>query len=353
MQKSKRSPVPPAGNDRWWWSLFSVLLIILGYLTWAHFQQTAVWCPAGGGPVNCARVLTGPGSVVAGLPLPVWGGIWVLAGLGVYRRHPRVRAYAAVWAALGGAGILWALIHEWQDHALCIWCTVAQALILTLILVSTARLGFGEKKPFYFYRMRRFGWWSGGVWLAAVIALLIAGIPSSPAPTPVAGGDQGVVLRTLDNQPGKLPSGPLVVEVMAPWCEYCATTAKWLNHSEAAYARQKGMGFVLIDFSDMGGVGIAAQAPTLQSISQTAHDGSGVKLTSDAQIAANLKQFQNTYALSGIPIFFVPLGNALPSSWNATSYPTYIRLDGSHQPVTAHAGFLTEAQFQAWVNQSG
>ena len=43
-------------------------------------------------------------------------------------------------------------------------------------------------------------------------------------------------LLNLSDHATALPSGPVIVEAMAPWCEYCATTAKWLDVSDARWA---------------------------------------------------------------------------------------------------------------------
>ena len=154
-------------------------------------------------------------------------------------------------------------------------------------------------------------------------------------------------LMALSGQSTSLPPGPVIVEAMAPWCMYCATTARWVDAADARWAHQHRVPFVLVDVSPLGGVGVAAKAPTLGSILKTAHDGSKTHLSTNAAIAANLRRFQQTYHLT-MPIDFFLHGQA-PSSWDVTSFPTFIYLNSRHQVAGTLTGFNTTSQFERWA----
>lgn len=156
-------------------------------------------------------------------------------------------------------------------------------------------------------------------------------------------------LLNLSDHATALPSGPVIVEAMAPWCEYCATTAKWLDVSDARWAHAHHLPFVLVDVSALGGVGKAAQAPTLASIATTAYDGSRTPLSTNAAIASNMRRFQATYHLT-MPVEFWSHGQ-VPASWDITSIPTFLYLNAQHRVVGTLSGYHTAAQFRAWASQ--
>lgn len=341
--RPKRPPAVPVWAKPAEQGALAVVALITLYLTWVHYTGGGVVCPATG-PIHCARVLTGPGSTVLGLPYALWGTLWAVAGLlRPLWAKGQARLATQIWEVIGLLALAWALTFEWVDGAICLWCSVAQLFILGAIALghwTRPQATVGTTVSF----------WSGGIWLAALLSLaIVAGQSTSASPVAASGGFS---LRDLNNQPVSLPSGPVVVEVMAPWCEYCATTAKWLNQPDAAFAQKLGVRFVLVDASPLGGVGQAAQAPTLQSIAATARDGSGQKLSSNAEIAANLKDFVRQYPMPGVSVYFLPLGATLPAEWQANAFPSFVLLDAQHRPVAHESGFLTESQFQAWLTQA-
>ncbi|MBX5467157.1 MAG: vitamin K epoxide reductase family protein [Firmicutes bacterium] len=342
-----RQPLPP---PRWTvgveWGALVVMLGITAYLTWAHWAHQQVVCPSSaGGVIHCTQVLTGPGSVVFGLPFAFWGALWAAFGLFWPLWSRGNRWIGTVWEGIGLVALAWALGFEWRDHAVCLWCSAAQLMILLAI-------GFGRATRPQATLGPNVALWGGGIWAAGLLSLaVVAGQSTAPATTaPAPTG--GFALRDLSNRPASLPAGPVVVEVMAPWCEFCATTARWLDRPDAAFAHQKGIGFVLVDASPLGGVGQAATAPTLQSIALTAQDGSRTPLASNQDLVSNLKAFVARYPLPGIPVYFVPLGDQLPASWQANAYPSFVLLNARHQPVAREAGFMTQSQFDAWLSQA-
>ncbi len=112
------------------------LATVLGiYLTGVHVAGGAVACPTVS-IIDCRTVLSGPGSVIAGIPLSTWGALWAAGGIGIVMRHRS--AWLTMWIVIGLAGLGWAWTHEWVDHAICLWCTGMQGLVLGAILLSVA-----------------------------------------------------------------------------------------------------------------------------------------------------------------------------------------------------------------------
>lgn len=120
-------------------SLFLAALLGL-YLTGAHAAGGAVACPSSG-IVDCRAVLSGPGSVVAGVPLAGWGALWAIAGAADPWWSPAVRL---AWRVGGLAGLAWAWTHEIRDGRLCLWCSGLQLLVL--IGLSLAGPGGGARR---------------------------------------------------------------------------------------------------------------------------------------------------------------------------------------------------------------
>lgn len=156
-------------------------------------------------------------------------------------------------------------------------------------------------------------------------------------------------LLNLNTRSEILPKGSLIVEAFAPWCMFCATTARWDDAKDAAWAHHHHMQFVMTDVSPDGGIGIAAKAPTFASIKSTARDGSRIPLPNNKAIAANLRSFINLYHLH-VPVDFWSQG-APPKSWNIRSIPTFLYLNRDHDIVSRLVGYQSTAQFQKWANE--
>lgn len=112
--------------------LRAVGILIAGYLTWVHYQPTLLTCPSGG-LWHCARVLHSAGSTLGPVPLATVGGLWLLAAWLTDHAGPwRVRPVLMV---SGSWGLGWAWGYEWHLHALCVWCTLLQGIILIQLAV--------------------------------------------------------------------------------------------------------------------------------------------------------------------------------------------------------------------------
>lgn len=112
-----------------------VVLIVLGaYLTGAYWGHQTVACPTTG-VIDCEAVLTGPGSVVIGLPIACWGGLW--AGVRfLFPYLPRGSWRQYTWFGLGVCGLVWAWSHEALDGHICLWCSAMQVAVMAALATS-------------------------------------------------------------------------------------------------------------------------------------------------------------------------------------------------------------------------
>lgn len=102
-------------------------LALAAYLTLVHYQPAVLACPTTG-LWHCAHVLHSAGSTVGPLPLATWGGLWLILAATV--RHYKMRSISRVLGVVGLLGLGWAWFYEWHVHAVCLWCTGLQAIIL-------------------------------------------------------------------------------------------------------------------------------------------------------------------------------------------------------------------------------
>lgn len=80
-------------------------------------------------------MLTGPGSVVLGLPLAAWRDFGLLAdGL----LCAILQSSNLSGEFLGMAGLAWAWSHEWIDGHLCLWCSTVPIGVIAAIILSIA-----------------------------------------------------------------------------------------------------------------------------------------------------------------------------------------------------------------------
>jgi uncharacterized membrane protein len=112
-------------------------MAVAGYLTWAHYSQSAVICVAGGG---CETVQSSDYAVIAGVPVAVLG----LVAYGVILAliawdSPIARLSAATIALIGllFSAYLVAL-QLFVIDATCTWCLANDVLIAPSLAVLTA-----------------------------------------------------------------------------------------------------------------------------------------------------------------------------------------------------------------------
>ena len=119
-------------------------LLVSAYLTAVHYTGVPLVCSTAGA-VNCELVLSSPYAVIAGTTIPTSaaGIVWFLVssvptGLRwVGAETPVVARLQLVWSAIGLVTVVGLVFVEIVVvGAICIWCSVAHALVLAIFLLS-------------------------------------------------------------------------------------------------------------------------------------------------------------------------------------------------------------------------
>lgn len=117
------------------------------YLTAVHFGDTPLACPANGA-INCEQVLSSSYAVVAGsaVPTAAAGILWfavsaVLAAAVLLSRSARAWSRLQLaWSAIGLVTVLYLVYIEIvRLGVVCVWCSVAHALVLAIFLIALPR----------------------------------------------------------------------------------------------------------------------------------------------------------------------------------------------------------------------
>ena len=112
-------------------------LALAAYLTWAHFDDAALECVAGGG---CETVQKSEYAEIAGIPVAVLGLAAYAAILGLVAwNSPNARLGAATVALVGLLFSMYLLtLQLFVIDAVCAWCLVNDVVIAPLLAVLTA-----------------------------------------------------------------------------------------------------------------------------------------------------------------------------------------------------------------------
>lgn len=127
---------------RVWRTLLAVVgLGISVYLTFVHYDAHVPLVCTDNSFINCGRVITSPQSVVAGLPLAVWGILWfVVLGVAIgLRREPRSwsRVLDLGWAVVGALSVVYFIYIElFVVGVLCLWCSIVHLLVLANLFIA-------------------------------------------------------------------------------------------------------------------------------------------------------------------------------------------------------------------------
>ena len=112
-------------------------IAVAGYLTWVHYDETALVCVAGGG---CETVQQSSYAEIAGLPVALLGlgGYTVVLGL-ILWDAPYARLAAASLALVGLAFSVYLLVLQlFVIDAVCVWCMANDLVIAPLLAITTA-----------------------------------------------------------------------------------------------------------------------------------------------------------------------------------------------------------------------
>lgn len=125
------------------------------YLTAVHFADTPLACPANGA-INCEQVLSSSYAVVAGSAVPtsaagiLWFAVSAALAAAVLLSHS-ARAWwrlQLAWSAIGLVTVLFLVYIEIvRLGVVCVWCSVAHALVLAIFLIALPRqqeVGVGD-----------------------------------------------------------------------------------------------------------------------------------------------------------------------------------------------------------------
>jgi uncharacterized membrane protein len=114
------------------------------YLTFVHFAALQLVCTVSGA-VNCERVLSSGYGVIAGSAVPtsaagiVWFGVAAVLAA-VRLRAPAVAGVGRLltaWSWVGLVTIVYLVFVEIVElGAICIWCTVAHLMVLTVFILT-------------------------------------------------------------------------------------------------------------------------------------------------------------------------------------------------------------------------
>ena len=115
-------------------------IAVAGYLTWAHYADSAVTCIAGGG---CETVQESRYAVIAGIPVAVLGLVAYIAILALIAWDAPIAQLSA--AAIALVGLLFSAyllaLQLFVIDAICIWCLANDVLIAPgLALLTGLRL---------------------------------------------------------------------------------------------------------------------------------------------------------------------------------------------------------------------
>ena len=112
-------------------------LVVAGYLTWVHFDDTALVCVAGGG---CETVQESEYAEIAGIPVALLGMVAYAVVLGLVAwDSPSARLGAAMLAFVGLAFSLYLLaLQLFVIDAVCVWCLANDVVIAPLLAGLTA-----------------------------------------------------------------------------------------------------------------------------------------------------------------------------------------------------------------------
>ena len=110
---------------------------VAGYLSWAHYADSAVVCVVGGG---CETVQQSEYAAVAGTPVAVLGLVaYAVIFALVLWDAPLARLPAAVIAAIGLLFSMYLLaLQLFVIDAICVWCVANDVLIAPALALLTA-----------------------------------------------------------------------------------------------------------------------------------------------------------------------------------------------------------------------
>jgi len=117
-------------------NLFYLLLvaaiIIAAYLTFAHYDSSALLCPDKG-IINCESVITSKFSTIFGIPISLLAVIFFLSAFPIIKRKDSSLIF--IWSVIGIAAFLYSVGGMFILNEICIYCSLLDIIILLLIFL--------------------------------------------------------------------------------------------------------------------------------------------------------------------------------------------------------------------------
>jgi uncharacterized membrane protein len=131
------------------WQLVALVAGVAGlgisvYLTLVHYAGVPLACPVNG-TISCEAVLSSKFAVIAGTNVPTSAGgiVWFTVSTLLWTR--RAGRIQLAWSAIGMATVLFLVYIEIvQLGVVCIWCSAAHVLVVTIFLVALLRANEGR-----------------------------------------------------------------------------------------------------------------------------------------------------------------------------------------------------------------
>jgi uncharacterized membrane protein len=115
------------------------------YLTVVHYSTIPLTCPANA-LINCEQVLSSPYGVIGGSSVPTsaagiaWFAASALLAAGLLAGRTQLARWQFAWSAVGLVTVLLLVYIEIvQLGAVCIWCSAAHVLVLSIFLIALTR----------------------------------------------------------------------------------------------------------------------------------------------------------------------------------------------------------------------
>jgi uncharacterized membrane protein len=115
------------------------------YLTVVHYSTIPPACPANA-LINCEQVLSSPYGVIGGSSVPTsaagiaWFAASALLAAGLLAGRTQLARWQFAWSAVGLVTVLLLVYIEIvQLGAVCMWCSAAHVLVLSIFLIALTR----------------------------------------------------------------------------------------------------------------------------------------------------------------------------------------------------------------------
>lgn len=188
-----------------------------------------------------------------------------------------------------------------------------------------------------------------GLALVGLVVVLAVRDPS------LRGGGASALPFTLPDQDGRpvtiaADGHPLVVEIMATWCPYCAYFAAYDLPEIAPFVASQGGRIVAINATDRLGIG----TPGEKGQPGSGQDGSMALPTGDAQAAyqAEMRRYVEAYPAMAQVTFLSDPDRRVADRFHFTGYPTVVLIDGAGRVVAARGGVVEPDDFRSWFLSS-